>query len=272
MSLWRNPPFAGVTPPKEDQGLGIKWIWVDESIHILWSLTPFTATSSTNEMTFWMVYQYSEILFYHFHDEVVHGKYSLLWQDARRYVAKIANLRAYYGYMWGYPGKKIALMGNEFAQGRKIMKKVLTGSAWWKYWRRLATKAYVKLVKDLNQIYQKNRPLLSSTTPQRVSIGLSLMRANSCSPLNVVLQTENVLLSSVTLPPVPRHNYRIGVNVAGKYEEILNTDSMLRRFKRGQFWLCRKWKIESHGRENSISCPFRQQQFIWDWRRNNPNR
>lgn len=93
-------------------------------------------------------------------------------------------------------------MGNEFAQGREwnyeesldwFLLDENIGGGW--------HKGVLKLVKDLNQIYQKIDRSLSSTTPRRVSIGLSLMmRQILCSPLNVAVQTENVLLSSVILP------------------------------------------------------------------------
>ena len=169
---------------------------------------------------------------------------------------KFANLRAYYGYMWGYPGKKLLFMGNEFAQGRE-----------WNYeesldWFLLDEnhgglwhKGVLQLVKDLNGIYQKNAPLFELDGEPEGFDWLVVDDAENSVFAFERKSTDGeriIVISNFT--PVPREGYRIGVNVAGEYEEILNTDSMYYQGSNvGNFGLVESEEIASHGRENSIS-------------------
>ncbi|HHF3795406.1 TPA: 1,4-alpha-glucan branching protein GlgB [Haemophilus influenzae] len=252
--------FAGVTHPSENGGLGFnfKWNmgWMNDTLAYM-QLDPIYRQYHHNKMTFGMVYQYSENFVLPLsHDEVVHGKYSLLGKMPGDTWQKFANLRAYYGYMWGYPGKKLLFMGNEFAQGREwnyeesldwfLLDENIDGG-----WH----KGVLKLVKDLNQIYQKNRPLFElDNSPEGFDWLVVDDAANSVFAFERRSSNGERIIVVSNFTPVPRHNYRIGVNVAGTYEEILNTDSMYYQGSNvGNFGCVASENIESHGRENSIS-------------------
>ena len=252
--------FAGVTHPTEKGGLGFnfKWNmgWMNDTLSYM-EKDPIYRQYHHNQMTFGMVYQYSENFVLPLsHDEVVHGKCSLIGKMPGDAWQKFANLRAYYGYMWGHPGKKLLFMGNEFAQGRE-----------WNYresldWFLLDESigggwhiGMQKLVKDLNKIYRENAPLFElDSDPQ----GFDWLVVDDAQ--NSVFAFERrsskgeriIVISNFT--PVPRHDYRLGVNVAGQYHEILNTDSSFYEGSNlGNCGAVESEAISSHGRENSIS-------------------
>ena len=252
--------FAGVTHPTEKGGLGFnfKWNmgWMNDTLSYM-EKDPIYRQYHHNQMTFGMVYQYSENFVLPLsHDEVVHGKCSLIGKMPGDAWQKFANLRAYYGYMWGHPGKKLLFMGNEFAQGRE-----------WNYresldWFLLDESigggwhiGMQKLVKDLNKIYRENAPLFElDSDPQ----GFDWLVVDDAQ--NSVFAFERrsskgeriIVISNFT--PVPRHDYRMGVNVAGQYHEILNTDSSFYEGSNlGNYGAVESEAIPSHGRDHSIS-------------------
>lgn len=252
--------FAGVTHPSENGGLGFnfKWNmgWMNDTLAYM-QLDPIYRQYHHNKMTFGMMYQYSENFVLPLsHDEVVHGKYSLLDKMPGDAWQKFANLRAYYGYMWGHPGKKLLFMGNEFAQGREwnyeesldwFLLDENIGGGW--------HKGVLKLVKDLNHIYRENSPLFElDYSPEGFDWLVVDDAANSVFAFERRSSNGERIIVISNFTPVPRHNYRIGVNVAGTYEEILNTDSMYYQGSNvGNFGYVTTEEIESHGRENSIS-------------------
>ena len=252
--------FAGVTHSTEKGGLGFnfKWNmgWMNDTLSYM-EKDPIYRQYHHNQMTFGMVYQYSENFVLPLsHDEVVHGKCSLIGKMPGDAWQKFANLRAYYGYMWGHPGKKLLFMGNEFAQGRE-----------WNYresldWFLLDESigggwhiGMQKLVKDLNKIYRENAPLFELDSDLQ---GFDWLVVDDAQ--NSVFAFERrsrkgeriIVISNFT--PVPRHDYRIGVNVAGQYHEILNTDSAFYEGSNfGNGGTVESEAIPSHGRDNSIS-------------------
>ena len=252
--------FSGVTHPSENGGLGFnfKWNmgWMNDTLAYM-QLDPIYRQYHHNKMTFGMMYQYSENFVLPLsHDEVVHGKYSLLDKMPGDAWQKFANLRAYYGYMWGHPGKKLLFMGNEFAQGREwnyeesldwFLLDENIGGGW--------HKGILKLVKDLNHIYRENSPLFElDYSPEGFDWLVVDDAANSVFAFERRSSNGERIVVISNFTPVPRHNYRIGVNVAGTYEEILNTDSMYYQGSNvGNFGYVTSEEIESHGRENSIS-------------------
>lgn len=252
--------FGGVTHTTENGGLGFnfKWNmgWMNDTLSYM-KLDPVYRRYHHDKMTFGMIYQYSENFVLPLsHDEVVHGKCSLLGKMPGDAWQKFANLRAYYGYMWGYPGKKLLFMGNEFAQGRE-----------WNYeesldWFLLDEnhggpwhKGVLQLVKDLNGVYQKNAPLFElDGEPEGFDWLVVDDVENSVFAFERKSSNGERIIVISNFTPVPREGYCIGVNVAGEYEEILNTDSMYYQGSNvGNFGLVESEAIASHGRDNSIS-------------------
>ena len=252
--------FAGVTHPTEKGGLGFnfKWNmgWMNDTLSYM-EKDPIYRQYHHNQMTFGMVYQYSENFVLPLsHDEVVHGKCSLIGKMPGDAWQKFANLRAYYGYMWGHPGKKLLFMGNEFAQGRE-----------WNYresldWFLLDESigggwhiGMQKLVKDLNKIYRENAPLFElDSDPQGFDWLVVDDAQNSVFAFERRSRKGERIIVISNFTPVPRHDYRMGVNVAGQYHEILNTDSAFYEGSNfGNGGTVESEAIPSHGRDHSIS-------------------
>jgi 1,4-alpha-glucan branching enzyme len=158
------------------------------------------------------------------HDEVVHGKGSLLGRMPGDQWQRFANLRAYFGFMWGHPGKKLLFMGGEFAQQRE-----------WNHdqsldWHLLDDRFHrgvQSLMRDLNMIYRSVPALHERDTE---ASGFQWLVADDAenSVIAWARRGENesevaVVVSNFT--PVPHESYRIGVPLPGLYQEVLNTDS-----------------------------------------------
>ncbi len=223
--------FPNVTRPPEANGLGFhyKWNlgWMHDTLDYM-KLDPAYRKYHHNLMTFGMYYAHTENFILPLsHDEVVHGKRSLLDKMPGDTWQKFANLRAYYGFMWAHPGKKLLFMGNEFAQGRE-----------WNYdtsldWHLLDQGqaggwhiGIQNLIRDLNHTYRNNTPLYQLDYE---SNGFEWLVVDDYE--NSVFAfvrrddvgNEVIVVSNFT--PVVRTNYRIGVHREGQYSEILNTDS-----------------------------------------------
>ena len=179
-------------------------------------------------MTFAMMYQYSENFILPLsHDEVVHGKKSLLDRMPGDCWQKFANLRAYYGFMYGFPGKKLMFMGCEFAQGRE-----------WNYdqpldWFLLEPEyggwhnGVQNFVRDLNHTYRDHAPLYQlDQWPE----GFEWLVVDDGNSSVFVFERRDragnsvIVISNFT--PVVREHYRFGVNEGGTYRVILNSDGL----------------------------------------------
>ena len=252
--------FAGVTHPTENGGLGFnfKWNmgWMNDTLSYM-EKDPVYRQYHHNQMTFGMVYQYSENFVLPLsHDEVVHGKCSLIGKMPGDAWQKFANLRAYYGYMWGYPGKKLLFMGNEFAQGREWNYR--ESLDWFLLDESIGGRWHIgmqQLVKDLNKIYRENAPLFElDSDPQGFDWLVVDDAQNSVFAFERRSRKGERIIVISNFTPVPRHDYRIGVNVAGQYHEILNTDSAFYEGSNfGNGGTVESEAIPSHGRDNSIS-------------------
>nr|WP_311462814.1 1,4-alpha-glucan branching protein GlgB [uncultured Aggregatibacter sp.] len=252
--------FAGVTHPTENGGLGFnfKWNmgWMNDTLSYM-EKDPVYRQYHHNQMTFGMVYQYSENFVLPLsHDEVVHGKCSLIGKMPGDAWQKFANLRAYYGYMWGYPGKKLLFMGNEFAQGREWNYR--ESLDWFLLDESIGGRWHIgmqQLVKDLNKIYRENAPLFElDSDPQGFDWLVVDDAQNSVFAFERRSRKGERIIVISNFTPVPRHDYRMGVNVAGQYHEILNTDSSFYEGSNlGNCGAVKSEAIPSHGRDHSIS-------------------
>ncbi len=221
--------YPGVTLPPDAGGLGFhyKWNmgWMHDTLNYM-KCDPVHRKHHHNLMTFGMLYAYSENFVLPLsHDEVVHGKGSLLDRMPGDAWQKFASLRAYYGFMWAHPGKKLLFMGGEFAQGREWN---FDSSLDWHLldepsgWHR----GVQQLVRDLNFCYQKQPPLYQLDC-QPAGFEWLVVDDHDNSVFAFVRRDadDNNVIAISNFTPVPRYSYRIGVDKPGYYRELLNTDS-----------------------------------------------
>ena len=221
--------FPGVTLPPDANGLGFhyKWNmgWMHDTLDYM-KLDPIHRKYHHNLMTFGLLYAWSEnFVLALSHDEVVHGKRSMLDKMPGDAWQKFANLRAYYGFMWAHPGKKLLFMGCEFAQGREwnfetsLDWHLLEGEDNWH-------NGVQRLVRDLNHCY-RDYPALHRWDCDARGFHWRVVDDHENSVFAFVRRDEtgNEVLVVSNFTPVPRDNYRIGVEHAGHYQEIMNTDS-----------------------------------------------
>jgi 1,4-alpha-glucan branching enzyme len=189
------------------------------------SVDPVHRKYEHNKLTFSLLYAFNENFELPFsHDEVVHGKQSLLHKMPGDEWQKFANVRLLYGYQYGHPGKKLLFMGQEFAQSHEWTE---SRSLDWHLLDYTYHRGIQRLVIDLNRMLN-NEPAL-----HRVDFewqGFEWIDANDgdnsvLSFLRRGRSPEDMVLVIVNATPMVREGYRIGVPREGFYEEILNTDS-----------------------------------------------
>jgi 1,4-alpha-glucan branching enzyme len=221
--------FAGVSRPVKDGGLGFdyKWNmgWMHDTLRYF-QKEPIHRKWHQNDLTFGMLYQYAENFVTVFsHDEVVHGKASLLYKMGAWHIPeKVANLRALYTHMWAWPGKKLLFMGGEFAQSAEWS---YTQSLDWHLCQYMDHEGVRLLVRDLNQLY-KSEPVLSRNdfNPQ----GFRWLACHDAEGgVLAYLRSdpfEQTLFAVVGhYTPIVRGGYRIGVPRHGLWREMLNSNS-----------------------------------------------
>ena len=179
-----------------------------------------------NEITFGLMYAFSENFVLPLsHDEVVHGKGTLLNKRAGDDWQKFATLRAYYGFMWGYPGKKLLFMGQEFAQR----------SEWsearpldWDLLDFAPHGGVRQVVCDLNYLY-RSRPALHARDcePEGFSWLVVDDAENSVFAWLRTAPGGNPIAVITNFTPVPRRDYHLPLPRAGKWREIINTDAAI---------------------------------------------
>ena len=220
--------FPGVSRPTASGGLGFqyKWNmgWMHDTLQYM-ARDPVHRQHHQGEMTFGLAYAFSENFMLPIsHDEVVHGKGSLLGKMPGDDWQQFANLRAYLGFMFGHPGKKLLFMGCEFAQARE-----------WSHdqsldWHLLDDARHAgvqRLVRDLNQLYRATQALHQLDF---VPAGFEWMDHQDAahSVLGFVrrgLDASRLVLVACNFTPAVQTGYRLGVPQPGEYRERLNTDS-----------------------------------------------
>ena len=224
--------WPGVTRPTHLGGLGfgLKWNmgWMHDSLEYM-ANEPIHRQYHHHQMTFSMMYAWSENFVLPIsHDEVVHGKGSLLRKMPGDRWQQLANLRAYLAYTWSHPGKQLVFMGSEFAQegewadGRSL--------DWWLL-DQPAHYGIHALVKDLNNVYRSHRAMweLDSVPEGFRWIDANDAAGNTFSFLRfgpVGPDGERPTLASIiNFSGVPHNDYRLGLPKLGRWNEILNTDA-----------------------------------------------
>jgi 1,4-alpha-glucan branching enzyme len=220
--------FPGVTQATRDGGLGFSYKWNMGWMHDTLSYAsrePVFRKYHHGELTFGLVYAFSERFVLPLsHDEVVHGKRSLLGKMPGDPWQQFANLRAYLAFMWAHPGKKLLFMGGELAQAREWNHDAELD---WDALRDLRHQGVQRLVRDLNRAYRGERALHAAdceATGFHWIVGDD--SANSVFAfLRLGGDADPPVLAACNFTPVPRHGYRLGAPRAGRWREILNTDA-----------------------------------------------
>ncbi|WP_254878805.1 1,4-alpha-glucan branching enzyme [Streptomyces sp. NA04227] len=211
-------------------GFGLKWNmgWMHDSLGYV-AHEPVHRRFHHNEMTFSMVYAYSENYVLPIsHDEVVHGKGALVSKMPGDWWQQRANARAYLGFMWSHPGKQLLFMGQEFGQGAEWSEG--HGPDWWlldpAYGAEPDHRGMRDLVRELNSLYRREPSLWQRDTEPS---GFSWVTGDAAED-NVFAHFRydaagSPLLSVSNFSPVVRHAYPLGVpEEVGAWREILNTD------------------------------------------------
>ncbi len=220
--------WPGVTRPANEGGLGFhyKWNmgWMHDTLHYM-EEQPIHRRWHHGEITFGMVYAYSEKFMLPLsHDEVVYGKGSLIGKMPGDEWQRFANLRAYFGFMWTFPGKKLLFMGGEFAQEREWNHDI--GLDWWLLDDR-KHRGVQALIRDLNGLY-RGVPALHDGDCEPAGFRWLVMDDAEHSVYGYLRQSvagAPAALVVCNFTPVPRHGYRLGVPHLGPWTERLNTDA-----------------------------------------------
>ncbi len=209
-------------------GFSFKWNmgWMHDMLDYM-AKDPVYRSYHHQLITFSMMYAFSENFILPFsHDEVVHGKGSMLQKMPGDEWQRFANLRLLYGFMFGHPGKKLLFMGCEFGQWRE-----------WNHdrsldWHLLEQPHHLGLqrwVRDLNTCYRAS-PAMFETDFDPSGFAWIDCNDNQRSVVSFLRRgrdPEDVMLFGCNFTPVPQPNYRVGVPASGRWEEVLNSDATL---------------------------------------------
>lgn len=236
-------------------GFGMKWNmgWMHDTL-AYFTKDPLYRKYHNNQLTFSIMYAFSENFVLPFsHDEVVHGKGSLLGKMPGDEWQRCANLRLLFGYMYGHPGKKLLFMGDEYAQVKE-----------WHHdesleWHVLQYPFHVGIqrwVKDLNRLYRSEPALYERDfcIDGFEWIDFHDWECNVISFIRKGKSTDDVILVVGNFTPVPRNNYRVGVPQGGFWKEALNSDATVYGGSgQGNFGGVDASPVPAHGRAYSLS-------------------
>jgi 1,4-alpha-glucan branching enzyme len=219
--------WPGVTKPTSGNGLGfgVKWNmgWMHDSLQYM-AVDPMYRSHHHNEITFSFVYAFSEnFLLPISHDEVVHGKGSLLAKMPGDQWQKLANLRAYFAFMWAHPGKQLLFMGSEFGQPSEWSEE--RGLDWW-ILDQPVHQSLSRLVGALNRVYREEAPLWERDNEAG---GFEFIDGGDAVH-NVVSflrwdNDGNAIAVIMNFSGAPVGPYRVGLPFAGTWDELINTDA-----------------------------------------------
>jgi len=220
--------FQGVSRPTYLGGLGfsLKWNmgWMNDTIRYMHH-EAIHRKYHHDELTFSLIYAFTENFCLPLsHDEVVHGKGSLLDQVPGDLWQKFANLRLLYGYMWGHPGKKLLFMGGDFGQWNEWNHDT---SLQWDLMQWESHQGLHKFVADLNKVYRRE-PALHQVDFDYTGfewVDCHNYEESTLSFLRKAKDPSDYIIVSCNFTPVPRMQHRLGVPEMCWYEEILNSDS-----------------------------------------------
>jgi 1,4-alpha-glucan branching enzyme len=238
-------------------GFGFKWNmgWMHDTLQYF-SHEPVHRKYHHDELTFSLIYAFDENFVLPLsHDEVVHGKGSILQKMPGDRWQQFANVRLLYSYMYAHPGKKLLFMGNEFAQPREwnhdrsLDWDVLTGGCG-------PHEGVRTLVRDLNHLYRASTALYERDNERE---GFSWIDHQDIENSAVAFvrhgrDPHDVLIAACNFTPVVRYGYRIGVPAADAYEEVFNSDSSRYGGSNvGNLGGAPVESIRSHGHEQSMA-------------------
>jgi len=221
--------WPGVTRSTDSNGIGFgfKWNmgWMHDTLEYL-QRDPIHRVHHHNEITFSILYAWSENFMLPLsHDEVVHGKGSLVNKFPGDRWQKLATLRALYGFMWAHPGKKLLFMGQEFAQNDEWSE---SAGLQWHLTQFDEHKGVSKCLASMNALYKSTPALFEKDTSPE---GFSWLVGNDAAS-NVLAFTRwddagKPLVCITNFSPVPHEFYRLPMPKAGLWHEVLNTDDLL---------------------------------------------
>lgn len=248
--------WPGVSRPTSKGGLGFgyKWNmgWMHDTLEYM-KLDPIYRRHEHHKMTFGLHYAFSENFVLPLsHDEVVHGKKSILGRMPGNEWEKFANLRAYYAYMWAHPGKKLLFMGCEFAQEIEWNH---DGELAWGSLMDQKHQGVQTLVRDLNTLYRETPALHQwDARPEGFEWIEGDNRDESVYAwLRWGDKDAAPVLCVFNFTPIERRDKRIGVPAPGMWREIMNTDAdSYAGGGRGNLGGKQSEPISSHGRDDSI--------------------
>ena len=192
-------------------------------LHLTKPQAPRGVVCRHDQLTFGLLYLFTENFILPFsHDEVVHGKSSMLYKMPGDEWQRFANLRLLYTYMFTYPGKKLLFMGCEFGQGNEWN---FNTSLDWYVLDYPLHQGIKKLVSDLNHLY-RDCPALHQYDFDHNGFEWIDCHDSQQSVISFLRKSgDQFVIVILNFTPVPRHDYRIGVPCAGTYRELFNSDS-----------------------------------------------